>query len=71
MINTTAKTLLNWIHSKQYNQDGDYGWELARQEARWCWEKYGEKTIKKALNHCQCTNIQKFKWLCNQMNKNK
>jgi len=68
MRNKTADQLLNWIHSKGYTQ-GDYGWTLAREEARWCWDKYGERTIKKALDHSACVSIPKFKWLCNQLNK--
>lgn len=67
---------MKWL-SRIYNfriNDKDIALGQAKKKARMYWDKYGEKTIKKAINNKDCTNSWKFENLCNEIteqNKNK
>lgn len=56
---------MKWI--KQCRRKGTE--ESIRSECRYFWDRYGEKPIKRALNHSACVSIPRFIELCNEFKK--
>ena len=51
-----------WILSKNKNKLNAE--DLSREICRSNWDEFGEKVIKRALNHSACTSYQSFRQLC-------
>ena len=70
----TAKTLLKWVVAREtFGNKNNLSLEKLTEIRTYCreiWDKYGERTIHRALNHTACTSLSQFEMLCRELNKN-
>jgi len=70
-----AKLLLKWVLERKTNGNSRTKKEPvdesklreAQEYCRDAWDRYGHRTISKALNHSACTSLSNFEMLCRNL----